>query len=179
MNGRPLLLAQIEALSEAGVSEVIVVLGFHAEKYEKLLAEFNNKAIKIHKAYNPRPEQGSFSSLQTGISAINENSKQGIFILPLDVPSPDKETWLSLTKQLHPPVKAVIPAYKGKKGHPVLLERNWAKALQELEPEAENSRLDRQLSALLSNECKVVEVTDQKVTLNLNTPSDLKSVSQN
>ncbi len=52
VNGRPIVYWQLDFLSEAGVTEIVIVLGHAAEKVEHLLAEYSGQ-IRVRTLYNP------------------------------------------------------------------------------------------------------------------------------
>ena len=66
LGGVPLILRQLIALSGAGVDEVVVVLGHHADAIEAAVRPF-----PITLAHNPRPDEGRASSVRIGLQALS------------------------------------------------------------------------------------------------------------
>ena len=66
LGGVPLILRQLIALSGAGVDEVVVVLGHHAEAVEAAIRQF-----PITLAHNPAPDDGQASSVRIGLQALS------------------------------------------------------------------------------------------------------------
>jgi molybdenum cofactor cytidylyltransferase len=66
LGGVPLILRQLIALSGAGVDEVAVVLGHHAEAVEAAV-----RAFPITLVRNPTPDAGRASSVRCGIEALS------------------------------------------------------------------------------------------------------------
>ena len=66
LGGVPLILRQLIALSGAGVDEVVVVLGHHADRVEAAVRPF-----PITLARNPKPEDGQASSVRIGLKALS------------------------------------------------------------------------------------------------------------
>src|SRR5215470_800530 len=66
LGGVPLILRQLIALSGAGVDEVVVVLGHHADAVEAAVREF-----PITLARNPSPDDGQASSVRIGLEALS------------------------------------------------------------------------------------------------------------
>jgi molybdenum cofactor cytidylyltransferase len=64
--GVPLVLRQLVALSGAGVDEVVIVLGHHAEAIEAAV-----RAFPITLAHNPSPDDGQASSVRIGLQALS------------------------------------------------------------------------------------------------------------
>jgi molybdenum cofactor cytidylyltransferase len=66
LGGVPLVLRQLIALSGAGVDEVAVVLGHHAEAVEAAV-----RAFPITLVRNPAPDDGQASSVRIGLQALS------------------------------------------------------------------------------------------------------------
>jgi len=66
LGGVPLVMRQLVALSGAGVDEVVVVLGHHAEAIEAAVKQF-----PIAIVHNPAPDEGQASSVRIGLQALS------------------------------------------------------------------------------------------------------------
>lgn len=66
LGGVPLIVRQLVALSGAGVDEVALVLGHHAEAIEAVVRPF-----PITLVHNPRPDDGQASSVRVGLQALS------------------------------------------------------------------------------------------------------------
>ena len=66
LGGVPLVLRQLVALQGAGVDEVAVVLGHHADAVEAAV-----RAFPITLAHNPSPDDGQASSVRIGLRALS------------------------------------------------------------------------------------------------------------
>jgi molybdenum cofactor cytidylyltransferase len=66
LGGVPLILRQLVALSGAGVDEVVVVTGHHAEVIEAAV-----RAFPITLAHNPSPDDGQPTSVRIGLQALS------------------------------------------------------------------------------------------------------------
>ena len=66
LGGVPLILRQLVALSGAGVDEVVVVTGHHAEAIEAAVRQF-----PITLAHNAAPDDGQPSSVRIGLQALS------------------------------------------------------------------------------------------------------------
>jgi len=66
LGGVPLVMRQLIALSGAGVDEVAVVLGHHAEAIEPVV-----RALPITVVHNPDPDAGQASSVIAGLRALS------------------------------------------------------------------------------------------------------------
>jgi molybdenum cofactor cytidylyltransferase len=95
------------------VDRVIVVVGWREETVRALLAAFS----KITFVANHEYEQGMFSSVRAGVSAVRAAR---FFLQPADMPLVDPAVY---TRLLATEADIVIPTYGGRKGHPVLIRR--------------------------------------------------------
>lgn len=148
---------QLRSLTQIGLHRNVVVLGFHAAReIEKLSG--------VTHVINPRPEDGPFSSIQTGLSALPDGP---VFILPIDVPVPSKEVWEKLGEVEN---AACVPEFQGRRGHPVFLDNNLAKKIRALPA---TSRLDH----VLRDEAgvSIANILDPAILLNLNSQEDFLS----
>ena len=66
LGGVPLILRQLIALSGAGVDEVAVVLGQHADAVEAAVRDFPIALVR-----NPNPDDGQPSSVRIGLQALS------------------------------------------------------------------------------------------------------------
>ena len=165
--GKPFLNYQIECLLEIGFCDIIVVLGKDYKTYQEQVIKLNDLLITV----NPHPEKGQFSSLQCGLLAIPEELQAGAFILPLDVPCPNRDVWIQLIEGLiSSNANVSIPEFEGKKGHPVLLSEEYKQYLLTCQAD---SRLDFEINKQKDmQKAKIISVKDINITLNLNTPED-------
>jgi molybdenum cofactor cytidylyltransferase len=66
LDGVPLILRQLIALSGAGVDELAVVLGHHADAVEAAICRF-----PITLVHNPAPDDGQAASVRIGLEALS------------------------------------------------------------------------------------------------------------
>jgi len=66
LGGVPLVMRQLIALSGAGVDEVAVVLGHHADEVEAAVGQFPITLVR-----NPSPDDGQPSSVRIGLQALS------------------------------------------------------------------------------------------------------------
>jgi molybdenum cofactor cytidylyltransferase len=113
----------IEASVQAALevcSRVILVVGFRAEE----LFELFHGRERVLQVTNERYAEGMFSSIRCGVAQVRSER----FYLSLgDMPRVGAEVYRALAGQ--PAVDAVIPMYRGKKGHPLLLSAAAARAV--------------------------------------------------
>jgi len=116
LNGEPLIRRSARQLLDAGVSQLVVVLGHYAADIEAPL-----NGLPVHQVYNPDPDQGLVSSQRLGLQALSDKTKTVIMSLA-DQP-------LVTTQDIHTLLLAfassttdmLFPFVNGQPGNPVLL----------------------------------------------------------
>jgi molybdenum cofactor cytidylyltransferase len=116
LGGVPLITRQLVALSGAGVDELVVVLGHHADLVEPAVQAFPVTLVR-----NPRPEDGQVSSLRAGLAALS--SKVDLVVVALaDQPlihAADVNALIGAYKKRAPGTQVVVPRVAGEPGNPV------------------------------------------------------------
>jgi len=88
--GVPLITRQLVALSGAGVDEVAVVLGHHADAVEAAVHAFPITLVR-----NPAPDDGQASSVRLGLEALSPKL-DAIIVAPADLPLIDGQDIVAL-----------------------------------------------------------------------------------
>lgn len=119
LGGVPILQHVLDRLAEAGVGEIIVVLGRDAAAVEASIAWRGERRV-----VNPEPERGLASSLRAGMAALDPDSDAVLVVLG-DQPRVAPGTVRALLDAAGDPDRPiVVPAYAGDGGrNPVLLRR--------------------------------------------------------
>ena len=115
--GKTVIVTVVEHLVNAGIEEIIVVTGNHAEQVKNLLKHLDVKVI-----YNEDFKKGMTSSIKKGVLGVKGNS---YMICLGDMPFITNEEYLQIRtffeKQRHLNDACIcIPTYKNKKGNPVV-----------------------------------------------------------
>lgn len=174
----PWMLRQAQQFARLGGTHIFIVLGFEKEAYQAIMPWLQGSSTWRHGAQsyliqtvvNRRPAAGTFSSMQVGFQAVLQANYSAGFVLPIDVPLPGRVAMQSLAESLSVGRKVVVPSYHENSGHPVLLSSEMMQACLQLNPQY--SRLDQVIGELEDGEVKVVDVDDDRVKMNLNTPTD-------
>jgi CTP:molybdopterin cytidylyltransferase MocA len=161
VGGRPWWRWQMERLDAAGLESVWVV----SEDVRDTMEEGGADAEWFAMGDGDEP---MFDSVVAGVSALeDEDDVRGVFILPVDVPAPRAPVW----EELASAGPVVVPTFEGKHGHPLYLSWGWVEErVLPVRAHAEQYRLD----AMIRAEVREVDVDDPSVTMNLNTPEDVK-----
>lgn len=155
-------------------ARVVLVSGFRADRLVELFEGWPGVEVVRNRNY----DAGMFSSVQRGAQAAGE---EDFFLALADMPDVTVSTYRQLLQwngRLSPafgPAKtayAVIPQYRGKKGHPLLLSAPMrARILQ-----ADVSQTLRDVLARVPT--VVVPVDERGIVHDIDTPQDYRSGTQ-
>jgi molybdenum cofactor cytidylyltransferase len=118
LGGVPLIRRQLIALSGAGIDEVVVVLGHHAEAIEAAVREF-----PVTLARNPAPDDGQASSVRIGLQALSPKL-DAVIVALADQPMINAQDVTALIGAFKKRGDAamVVPRVAGEPGNPVIFE---------------------------------------------------------
>ncbi len=118
LGGVPLIRRQLIALSGAGVDEVVVVLGHHADAIEAAVSEFPVTIVR-----NPAPDAGQASSVRTGLAALT-GKLDAVIVALADQPLVNAQDVTALIGAFKKRGDAamVVPRVGGEPGNPVIFE---------------------------------------------------------
>lgn len=117
LGGVPLIRRQLIALSGAGVDEVVVVLGHHAEHIEPVVQDFPVSVVR-----NPAPDDGQVSSLRLGLQALT-GKLDAVLVALADQPllnAQDLTDVIGAYKKRPAGTQVVVPTVDGLPGNPVI-----------------------------------------------------------
>ena len=113
--------------SDAG--EVYVVTGSHRKEVSESI-----KHLPVKLVFNRDYERGMLSSVQCGFNGLSSTAKAGLILLG-DQPMVQTAVINKLIESYYKSGKGiVIPVYKGKKGHPVLIDVKYRDQINALDP---------------------------------------------
>ncbi len=158
IDGVPLILCTANAMAPH-VSRIVVVAGHHHEEIARLFDGKPNCEV----VYNPDYPEGMFTSVQKGMEA----TKGDVFIVPGDIPLIKPSTYEALKKARG---KVRVPAYKGRKGHPLYLDQTLR------DPLLKRDKTDN-LKAFRDNyPLTVVDIDDEGILKDVDTMTDYKKL---
>lgn len=126
LDGVPLICRQLIALSGAGVDEVVVVLGHHAELIEPVIKDFAVTVVR-----NMHPDDGQVSSQRLGIAAFAARLDACLVALadqPL-IDSHDISDLIAAYRKRPGDTSVVVPQVQGKRGNPVMFSDDVRQAV--------------------------------------------------
>ena len=102
---------------------VMVVSGFRGDEVDAAALACGARSVR-----NPQPERGMFSSVQTGLAALPDET-EAVFVHPVDVPLVRPLTLQRLLDAADGTATVLLPTFDGREGHPPLLPRAFAPRL--------------------------------------------------
>jgi molybdenum cofactor cytidylyltransferase len=117
LDGVPLICRQVMALRQAGVSELVLVLGHHAKDIEAAV-----KALEVRVVINPDPDAGPVGSQRLGLQSLSGHSDAVLMALadqPL-LDAADLRQLIQAFDQRLPGSALVYPRVDGQPGNPVI-----------------------------------------------------------
>jgi molybdenum cofactor cytidylyltransferase len=166
--GETFLTRIIHTFLEAGVDDIVVVVGHDAESVAAAWAE-GDTAVRF--VLNPDYESGQLSSLLAGIAIVDRPGVQACLVTLVDVPLVAASTVRAVVErycQTHAPV--VRPVHRGRHGHPVLLDRALFPLLRGADPAAGAKPVIRANVSPAGD----VEVDDEGAFLDIDTPEEFE-----
>jgi molybdenum cofactor cytidylyltransferase len=171
LGGVPLVLRQLIALSGAGVDEVVVVLGHHAEAVEAAV-----RAFPITLVRNPSPADGQASSLRIGLQALSPKI-DAVIVAPADQPLIDAQDIVALigAYKKRGDAAMVVPrvtlaGHDPEPGNPVMFDA----ALREHWPSGSADPAGRDWRAQHAGRVCWFDTDNRRYRLDIDTPEDIE-----
>jgi molybdenum cofactor cytidylyltransferase len=172
LGGVPLVLRQLIALSDAGVDELVVVLGHHAQQILPVIEHFPLTVV-----YNPRPDDGQVSSQRLGLGALNPHL-DAVLIALADQPLIGEQDITSLIGAFkkRPEGTAIgVPRVAGRPGNPVI----FSDVVREQILAGEGHVGCRQWRAANPHAVHYFDSDSQRFIVDLDTPEDVELFERN
>jgi molybdenum cofactor cytidylyltransferase len=170
IGGKPMIRRVVESAVSSMVDEVIVVVGWEANKIMDALTNLPCRCV-VNKDFRT----GQSSSVKAGLREITD-STEAILVLPGDVALINAHS-INMVVKAYKNRKSpiVVAAHSGRSGHPILLSRELFNEIE---------RIDEATFGLKSvvnrheSEVQMVETGSENVLRDVDTPEDLKLVKQ-
>ena len=120
----------IDNLRAGGVQDIIVVAGHRASDLKAGLVELD----AIHFVLNPSPQSEMSASIACGVGALPATTR-AVLIALADQPAIPPAIISSLINQWRAGAKLIIPQFKERGGHPVLVDLEFRDQLLTLDPQ--------------------------------------------
>lgn len=166
--GRTLIESQVNAILQSSVCELVVVLGYLANVYAPLIRKHNHR-IKI--VVNDAYDEGKTASIRKGLKTIHPAS-EAVLIVNVDQPVTAHTVDRMIRHMVKTKKPIVIPAFAGRRGHPVLFSTCLMNALQNVNEKTEGLK---HVIRTYKREVAELDVTDGAVLYNFNRLEDYLS----
>ena len=166
--GSTLLAHQISSLRLAGIDPVVVVLGHQAGQLRPLVEGKEGVIWQL----NPDYWQGKTTSIKAGLNALGPGQPSAILILNVDQPRSAETIRLLLQQHRDGGRSITIPRYRGKGGHPIVVDSALLEELKMIDEESLGVKavVRRHQEATL-----LVEMDTPEVLWDLNTPEEYQA----
>jgi molybdenum cofactor cytidylyltransferase len=128
-NGRTMIEKVIANVSESKVDKIIVVLGAYRDALVELITK-----LPVKYCYNDNYKKGMLSSVQCGFRNLPSDYKAFLVfqgdqpLITSDAINVVIDAYLSSGKGI------VIPVYRGRRGHPLLIDIKYGNEIEKLNP---------------------------------------------
>jgi molybdenum cofactor cytidylyltransferase len=164
LGDRPAVRHCLEKIFAAGIDEIVIVLGVDGEK---ILPAFEGLTVKV--AWNRIPESDMAASLRAGLASVGE-TVEGILVCLSDLPLVSARTIRAIrVDYLNHPDSIIIPAFRGKRGHPNLFPRPCLAGVG-----AGMTLRDVKLG--FAGSVRTIDVPDEGILLDMDTMDDYRAI---
>lgn len=156
----------VRTLLEAGVDDVVVVVGHEADR---IVSDFSASGLPARFVLNQDYDRGQLSSLVAGLGVVDRPGVVGVLVTLVDVPLVSADTVravLDRYRRTHAPI--VRPTSGSRHGHPLLIDRSLFDALRAADPEAGAKPIVRAHASAEGD----VEVADEGAFLDIDTAEE-------
>lgn len=163
----------IDSMFHAGVSQVIVVLGYRAEEVEALLSDKYDLSRLIFIQNRSYSETDMLTSIKIGISVLN--TCDAFYLLPGDMPAIHTNTFTAVKEAMcRTDAIVTFPTVNGYRKHPPLISWRCIEFILNFDGEGGLRELWKQLE----NQIVTVPVEDFGCMLDADTRSDYSRLLQ-
>ncbi len=160
--GRTFLETLIANLHDAGIENVFVVLGHHAENIRNAVNLAGTRVVVNHNY-----QEGQTSSLQAGLAAVADESPEAVILCLVDHPVVSAEVIRILAERFESNrPRVLIPTHKGEHGHPIVINRELFPELLALPPDAAANTVIRRYRSTT----EFVEMADPGILIDVDDP---------
>jgi molybdenum cofactor cytidylyltransferase len=162
--GRSFLETIVENLRAAGLDTITVVLGHHAEEIRRAARIEGVQVVE-----NPDYLLGQTTSLQSGLKLLERAGASAVLLCLVDHPLVSPDVVRELCRlYLDTGAPLIVPTYRGRRGHPVLIGRTLFDELLRLRPDEGANRVLRKHY----HQARWLKVEDRGVVVDVDTAED-------
>ncbi len=170
--GKALLRHVLENIRPSGVEELILVLGYQAEKIEEAMDTGGMKVV-----LNRNYQDGMITSIREGVKNLDETA-EAFFIVLADQPGVKPEVYDRMIRAYRaaaPPKNIVLPTYCGRRGHPALFSAKYKTEAFRMEGDIGFRRVVQEHP----EDILEVEMETDSVLQDIDTPEDYRKHCRN
>jgi CTP:molybdopterin cytidylyltransferase MocA len=117
----------IQSLREAGVEDIVMVLGHRAKELQENLGD-----LRLHFALNPDATSEMSASIACGLRELPPDARAALIALT-DQPAVPPDVIRAIVSEWISGERLVIPEFQGRGGHPVLVDLRFREELLNLD----------------------------------------------
>ena len=156
----------VKSLQATKIQKTVVVLGHNAEAIEEKI-----RHLPVTIVVNRNYTQGQLSSLVAALRALAGEEIDGILLHLVDHPFLNRDLVHRMIDRFYESKKLiVVPAYQGRRGHPVIFSSSLFGELLSAPPDQGAKSVVRAHAA----DTLEIETDDEGVTLDIDTPADYR-----
>jgi len=156
----------VRTLLEAGIDDVVVVLGHEMKEIVPVIRE---SGLPVRVVENADYDSGQLSSLLAGLRVVDRPGVVAVLVTLVDVPFVSAATVRAVVERYQQTRAPIVrPARGGQHGHPLLVDRSLFDQLRHADPVAGAKGVVR-THATASGE---VEINDEGAFADIDTPED-------
>lgn len=165
IRGKTMIETVIDNVLKSSVKKIVVVLGAYSNDIARQI-----KHLPVITCFNENYTKGMLSSVQCGLSFLPQNYKAA-FIIPGDQPMIEPKVIDNMILSYRNNQKGIIiPVYKGERGHPVLIDRKYRIAIDDLD----ESRGLRMLSEIYAEDVLEMETDSPGILKDFDNETDFQ-----
>lgn len=166
-DGHTFLSRIVGTFLEAGIDDVVVVVGHEAEL---VVSAFNRSGLPARFVRNPDFARGQLSSILVGLRAIDRPGVAAMLLTLVDVPLVTAGTVRAVLEQYRRARAPIVrPTSGARHGHPVLIDRSLFDALRGADPSTGAKAVVREHASAAGD----IEIADEGAFTDFDTPDDL------
>jgi molybdenum cofactor cytidylyltransferase len=154
----------------AGIDDVVVVVGYEADA---VVAMFDKSSLPARLVANADYESGQLSSILAGLSVVDRPGVAAMLLTLVDVPMVSDRTVRAVVDRYRQTrARIVRPAFGGRHGHPVLIDRSLFDSLRHADPAQGIKPIVRAHASAAGD----VDVDDPGAFLDVDTPAEYEAL---
>jgi len=168
--GQPMVRRAAQTVCQAGLAQVVVVVGAQAEPVAEALA-----GLPVQIVVNEAWAAGLSTSVRAGLEALRPEI-QAVLMVLADQPALSTGLLEKLVARYEATGAPIVaPLFEGRRGNPILFDRSLFDALGAVE----GDRGGRELLRLYEEQVERLEIDDAAILIDIDTPQDYDTVLGN